>query len=66
MGIKTTVALFMGFGVVVSYQAATSEPLFIGMGISWLIYAVHSIEVKLNKLLDHCGISVTQRDIDDG
>lgn len=36
---------------------------FLGLATHIIVYLLHTIEVKLNKLLDHQGIYVTQKDL---
>jgi hypothetical protein len=37
--------------------------MYAAIGFSFVLYMLHVIEVKINKLLDHYGLSVSEADI---
>lgn len=52
--IGVSAALFVALAIYVQDFAA----VYVAAGVHALAYLLHAIEVKLNKLLDHYGISV--------
>ena len=63
----STRALIMIFGGLAFIMAAYSKEfaaMYVALFSTFIIYLLHTLEVKLNKLLDHYGITVWDSDID--
>jgi hypothetical protein len=60
--ILLSLLLFAGYAAAAENMAA----VYIALGCHAIIYLLHAIEVKLNRLLDHYGISVPDYEIAKG
>jgi hypothetical protein len=57
--IGLSLLLFGGAAVYVDNLAAT----YVAVGTHAIVYLLHAVEVKLNRLLDHQGIVITDAEI---
>jgi hypothetical protein len=59
MLIGLSLLLFGGLAMYIENIAAA----YVAVGTSGIIYLLHTIEVKINRLLDHYGIVITDTEI---
>jgi hypothetical protein len=67
MRIKTRMAIVL-FGGLLIVGAAYKDNMaaeYVAIFGTWLAYAIHAIEVRLNKLLDDRGLIIVAKDLDD-
>jgi hypothetical protein len=60
---KTRVLIGISVVVWTWIAADNMAAAYVSIGVHFVIYMLHTIEVKLNRLLDHHGILVTDADI---
>ena len=63
MSTRILIFIFGGAAFVVASYAKDLSAMYIALFATFIIYLLHTLEFKLNKLLDHYGISVWDSDI---
>ena len=63
MRTRTLIGLYTTAAVVLAGYQRDLGAVYIALGVGGLIYHLHAIEVKINRLLDHYGITVWDSDI---
>jgi hypothetical protein len=63
MSTRTLILIFGGAAFVLAAYANNLAAMYVAIFATFIIYLLHTLEVKLNKLLDHYGVTVWDSDI---
>jgi hypothetical protein len=63
MRTRIVIFLWMSAGIVGAVYAKELAAAYVAIGTAAVVWLAHVIDFKLNKLLDHYGISVSDREI---
>lgn len=63
MSTRTLIFIFGGAAFIMAAYAKDLSAMYIALFATFIIYLLHTIEFKLNKLLDYYGIRVWDSDV---